>query len=278
MYELLTDFLHRPEHFSKYTADELWTRPYLSQQMLPFHLDQSNDLASRKTTTIESAVDWIDSQLDLNGKRLCDLGCGPGLYAQRFSDKGAKVTGVDFSENSLQYAGSKADELGQDISYIHADYLSGTLPREFDIVTLIYCDFCVLSPRQRATLLERIGEMLTPGGHLVLDVAGVSTFEKKSETTLIEKKLMNGFWAEGEYVGIQRSFLYPDELLSLDRYLIIEPDNEWEIFNWFQHFTALSIEAELNDAEFKVEQMNNSLSSKVLLPDSAVIGVIARKQ
>ena len=89
MYELLQDIAQRPEPFSRYTAMELWTRPHLARQMLSFHLNQETDLASRRFEIIDQVVDWIDSQLHLSEKRICDLGCGPGLYAQRFSHQGA---------------------------------------------------------------------------------------------------------------------------------------------------------------------------------------------
>jgi SAM-dependent methyltransferase len=94
MYDLLSNVSRRPEPFSRYTVKELWTRPHLAQQMLAYHLSQETDLASRTYDSIDRAVEWIDTQLGLSGKSLCDLGCGPGLYAQRFESKGANVTGV----------------------------------------------------------------------------------------------------------------------------------------------------------------------------------------
>ena len=96
MYDLIKDLSQRPEPFSHYTAMELWTRPHLARQMLDFHLNQETGLASHRFETIEEIVNWIDSQLNLSGKRLCDLGCGPGLYTRRFAACGANVTGVDF--------------------------------------------------------------------------------------------------------------------------------------------------------------------------------------
>lgn len=95
MYELLSDISRRPVPFSRCTTKDLWTRPYLAQQMLSFHLNPETDLASRRFETIDLAVGWIDSQLNLSGKLLCDLGCGPGLYTQRFAAKKATVTGTE---------------------------------------------------------------------------------------------------------------------------------------------------------------------------------------
>ena len=275
MYELLQDIAQRPEPFSRYTAMELWTRPHLARQMLRFHLNQETDLASRRFEIIDQVVDWIDSQLHLSGKRICDLGCGPGLYAQRFSNKGADVTGVDFSARSLEYADLKAKENDQLIHYIHADYLSDDLPTGFDIVTLIYTDLCVLSPEQRTILLGRMREMLNPDGQIVIDVAGMGLLTGKEECIRIEDCLMDGFWAEGDYVGIQRTFVYSEEHLSLDRYLIIEPNETWQIFNWMQHFTPESLQAELCHAGFAVVKMVGELTGKPLKIGGDFIGVIA---
>jgi len=275
MYEFLQDIAQRPEPFSRYTATELWTRPHLARQMLSFHLNQETDLASRRFEIIDQVVNWIDSQLHLSGKRLCDLGCGPGLYTQRFANKGADVTGVDFSALSVEYADVKARENEQSVRYIQADYLLDDLPTGFDIVTLIYTDLCVLSPEQRTILLGRMREMLNADGRIVIDVAGMGLLTGKEECTLIDDQLMNGFWAKGDYVGIQRTFVYPDERLSLDRYLIVEPNETWQIFNWYQHYTPESLQAELRHAGFAVVQMVGDLTGKSLKPGGDLIGVIA---
>jgi len=274
MYDLLYDLSRRPEPFSRYTAKELWTRPHLARQMLNYHLNQDTELASRPVETIDRVVSWIDSQLVLHGKCVCDLGCGPGLYAQRFADRGAEVTGIDFSAHSLDYAKTQAKQL---IHYLEADYLSDDLPEGFDLVTLIYYDLCALSPAQREKLLGRMRGMLNPDGHIVLDVAGIGSFTKKEEVTIIQDKLMDGFWAAGAYIGIQRTFVYPKEYLTLDCYLIAEPSETWQIYNWLQHFTPESIEAELQNAGFEIDQMVGDLSGDPLKSDVDFIGIIASK-
>lgn len=278
MYELLHEMLQRPEPFSRYTAKELWTRPHLARQMLSYHLDQNTELASRRLDTIDKVVAWLDGQLNLSGKTLCDLGCGPGLYTQRFSEQGARVTGVDFSTHSLAHARRETEKFEQAINYIHADYLSDILPRNYDVITLIYCDFCVLSPTQRAVLLKRMHEMLVPGGRIVLDVVGMGSFTQKVEQTVLEERLMNGFWAEGNYIGIQRSFVYTESSLALDRYLIVEPGETWQIFNWFQHYSPESLQSELACAGFEVKQMVGSMTGEALMPESEFIGVIASRK
>ena len=272
MYELLYDISKRPGPFSRHTVKELWTRPHLARQMLTYHLSQETDLASRRYESIDQVVEWIDVQLDLSEKSLCDLGCGPGLYAQRFESRGAKVTGVDFSAHSLDFAKAQGQ---QSVRYIEADYLVDDLPTGFDVVTLIYTDLCVLSPEKRKKLLGRMRGMLNPGGHIIVDVAGIGSFTSKEEVTIIEHNLMGGFWSAEDYVGIQRTFKYPDDNLTLDRYLIVQPSDSWQIYNWTQHFTPVSIETELQSTGFRIDQMAGDLNGTPLEPESDLIGIIA---
>jgi len=56
-----------------------------------------------------------------------------------------------------------------------------------------------------------------------------------------------------------------------DRYIIIEPDETWQLYNWFQHFTPKSIEAELKEAGFAVTQMIDDLTGVTKGEDSIEI-------
>ena len=110
-----------------------------------------------------------------------------------------------------------------------------------------------------------------------MDVAGMGSFARKEESIILEDRLMGGFWSATDYVGIQRSLVYPKERLSLDRYLIVEPKETWQIFNWFQHFTPESIEVELMDAGFSVDLMVGDLSGEPLKSHGEYIGIISSK-
>lgn len=277
MFKPLQEFANKPEPFSKYTTDELWTRPHLAEQMLKYHLDQGNDAASRTKDTIVDIVQWLDDQLSLQGKALCDLGCGPGLYAKQFAEKGAQVTGVDFSQHSLNYAEKAAEKNGDSITYLKADYVADELPTGFDIVTLIYFDFCTMSKQKRKRLLSRIHSMLNPGGVFALDVASVGAFDAKEEQLTIEQNYMNGFWGPEDYVCLHRTVLYPDSRVSLDHYLVVEPESQWQIYNWLQHYTTAGITRELEEAGFGVETLAGSLAGEALSQDSTAIAAIAKK-
>jgi 2-polyprenyl-3-methyl-5-hydroxy-6-metoxy-1,4-benzoquinol methylase len=150
----------RPSLFAPHDVP-FWDDPYISQQMLVAHLDPTTDAASRRPDTIDRTVEWLVSALPLApGQKVLDLGCGPGLYCTRLSQRGLAVTGMDISANSIAYARRQADENQLPVEYVCRDYLSLDAVDEFDAVLLIYYDFGVLSNEHRDDLLRRIRRAL----------------------------------------------------------------------------------------------------------------------
>ncbi len=253
MFETLKRLHEKPEPFSVYTTDVLWTGEYLSARMLELHLDPGVGLASRPPAVIDGTVGWLDRMLRLDGKAVCDLGCGPGLYAERMARRGARVTGIDFSRRSIEHARKAAAESGLDIRYRHADYLRDELPPGQDVFLLIFCDLCALSPERRRTLYGKIRRAAGRDARFVFDVPSLPQFDQRVEETRFGRRFMNGFWAPDDYFGYVTTFLYRDLKLALDRYLIVERDRSWEVFNWLQHFDVAAVTAELAGNGFAVD-------------------------
>jgi len=105
----------------------------------------------------------------------------------------------------------------------------------------------------------------------------MGSWKEVAEKSSIEENLMGGFWSEGPYVGMQKTLRYEDDAVSLDRYLIVEPDGQWEIYNWFQYFTPEQLSDEIAAAGFSVETTAGSLSGEPLEDDAPTIGVVARR-
>ncbi len=276
MYSDLDDLNRKPEPFSRYTTDTLWTDPWIAQKMLEYHLDQGTDLASRRVPIIDGIVDWFDRKIGLSGKAVCDLGCGPGLYATRMAERGAQVTGVDFSAVSLAHARAEATAKNLDIAYRQADYLADDLPGDQDIVTLIYCDYCTLSPQSRQSLVRRINRMLKPGGTFVFDVYTVPQFAARHEAATYGRNPMGDFWSPDDHFGFQTTFLYDEEKLALDRYLIVDLRRRFEIFNWLQYFDPETISAEVAQAGLVVEEALALTTGEPWTPEAGELAILAR--
>ncbi|TFH06950.1 MAG: class I SAM-dependent methyltransferase, partial [Candidatus Atribacteria bacterium] len=165
MFERLEDINERPEPFEFYTAADLWTDEHISEQMLARHLNTDIDVSSRRGAFIDQSVAWIGSHFNVGtGTRIADFGCGPGLYSSRLTTLGANVTGIDFSARSIEHARTVAAQSGMTIEYVKQNYLDFETEDRFDIILMIFCDFCALSPAQRMKILEKFQTFLAPGG------------------------------------------------------------------------------------------------------------------
>ncbi|MGF1747800.1 class I SAM-dependent DNA methyltransferase [Vibrio cionasavignyae] len=65
---------------------------------------------------------------DVTDKDVLDLGCGPGIYAQLFTEQGARVTAIDASQEMVAITRSKLKEQ----VHAYAQDLSIGLPKEHD--------------------------------------------------------------------------------------------------------------------------------------------------
>ncbi|MCB2225323.1 MAG: methyltransferase domain-containing protein [Desulfarculaceae bacterium] len=267
----------RPEPWERYTAELLWADPWVSSQMLAFHLDPSHDISSRSGAFITRATQWMTERFYLGpGRAVGDFGCGPGLYASRLAATGAEVTGIDFSPRSIAYARGQAEALGLSIDYRCMNYLDFAGPERFDLILLIYGDYCALSPEQRGRLLGVFARSLKPGGALLMDLFSTHRFAGLSEAASEEEFPQGGFWAQGPHRVLSRSFLYPEHSLALDRYHIVEQQGEREVYNWLQHFEPQGLGAELAAHGWAVEQALGSVAGDSYEPDSDEFAVIAR--
>jgi SAM-dependent methyltransferase len=278
LYRILERINARPEVYSRYTADALWNSPDISEMMLRFHLDGEVDLASRRTEFIAASLAWIGKTFGLDdGASVVDLGCGPGLYAHELAKTGARVTGVDFSERSIDHARSRADAAGLDIDYVFADYLAWQPETRFDLATMIMCDYCALSPRQRADLLRRVERLLEPGGAFLFDVYSLAYYATWEEQVAYGPGLMDGFWSASPYYGFLNTLKYDAEKVVLEKYTIVEEAGVTEYLNWFQHYDVAALTAEIEAAGLVVDDFVGDVAGEAFDESAPEFAVIARK-
>lgn len=278
MFDLLTKINARPAPFQVYSAEELWTDEHTSKKMLEFHLNETIDLSSRNTEFITRSVEWIVSQFGVGENfSVADFGCGPGLYTTRLAEQGAEVVGIDFSKRSIEYARGKAGEKGLDITYIHQNYLEFDTEQRFDLITMIFCDFCALSPLQRKSLLTKFLTFLKPGGAVLLDVHTLNIFNKREETALYERNQLDGFWSPDDYFGFVNTFKYDDEKVTLDKYTIIERKRTRVVYNWLQYFSQESLRKEFEESGFEVESFYSDVAGAAFSAETPDMAIVARK-
>lgn len=256
-----------------------WNDPHISQFLLEAHLNPDTAAASRHPDTIEAIVDWLTGYLKLEpGAAWLDIGCGPGLYTSRLVQKGLRVTGMDFSERSLAYAREYAAEHQLDITYRFQNYLTLNDTAQYDVVSLIYGDFCPLFPEERATLLDRVHRALKPGGRFVFDLSTPLHHARHGMKSGWYAAPEGGFWMAEPHFTLERGFTYPEDIF-LDQYVVIESDGAMRVYRfWFQDYTPERITPELAEHGFRVCETWGDLTGSAYDPgDSEWLAVVAER-
>lgn len=280
MFKNLDKIYKKPQLFSAYTTQKMWDDDYVSKKMLDMHLNQEIDSASRSHDFIKNSALWITNEFALDEtKTICDLGCGPGLYTEEFAKTGAKVTGIDFSKNSIAYAKKHAKDQNLKIDYIYQNYFEFESKEKFDLMVMIFCDFCVLNPKQRTQLLKKIASLLKDDGIFLFDVFTPSLFNKISENSIVEKNGMDKFWSNKPYYMFFNTFKYYEEKAFLDKYTIIKQDDSvLEIYNWIKCYTETEISKELKKAKLKVKKVYANVAGSPKKINSQEIALVVTKQ
>ena len=278
MFKELVEINSRPAPFQFYTAKELWTNEHTSKKMLECHLDESLDRSSRNKDFIDRSLKWIVSyfKIDVN-TMIADFGCGPGLYTTQFAEKKAKVTGIDFSERSIRYAKETAARKGLNIDYVCRNYFEFETKKRFDLITMIMCDFCALSPTQRKKMLTMFYRFLKTDGSILLDVYSLKAFDQRKEASSYEYKQLNGFWAPENYYGFLNTFKYDEEKVVLDKYTIIEEAQTRTVYNWLQYFSPESLRKECEENGFKIEEYYSDVAGTIFSPKSLEFAIVVKK-
>ncbi|HNR03921.1 MAG TPA: class I SAM-dependent methyltransferase [Bacillota bacterium] len=279
MFNNLKAINERPKPFQYYTAAELWTDEHTSKKMLDYHLNEEIDVSSRNARFINRSVSWIIEKFNLNNKsNVLDFGCGPGLYTNRFAERGINVTGVDFSKRSIEYAAQIASSKNLKVNYVHKNYLEYETQDRFDLITMIMCDYCALSPEQRGIMLNKFKELLKHSGNVLLDVYSLKSYNRREEIAAYEFNHLNNFWSPEDYYCFVNTFKYCDEKIILDKYTIIEKAQTRVIYNWLQYYSVETLRREFEDNGLEVLEFYSDVCGLPYDAESLEFAVAARQK
>ncbi|WP_455682164.1 class I SAM-dependent methyltransferase [Thomasclavelia sp.] len=277
MEKLLKILNKKPELYEQ--TNSIWDDEYISKGMLEAHLNENLDLATRKFDFVEKSVDWICSILPPNKyQKLLDLGCGPGIYAELLYKRGYCVTGVDISKRSIDYASNSALNDNMQIEYVLGNYNEIDFDKNYDFVTLIYCDFGVLSTETRKKLLKKIFGILNKEGVLLFDVFTPLKYKGKEETKEFEINT-NGFWHQNLCLSLNSFYRYDEDNTFLNQYTLVTQDGKIINYNVWEHtFIIEELKHDLQQAGFTNIKFYGDISGNKYNKFSQTICIIAKKE
>ncbi len=255
-----------------------WDDPHISKAMLETHLNPALDLASRRPETIDKEVkNLVSSGVVKKGDNMLDLGCGPGLYASRLARQGIKVTGIDFSERSLNYAIAQAKEQRLDIRYRLLNFFDLGYASEFDAVLQAYGEIGTFSDVKRDELFTKIHRSLKPGGTFIFDVTTPSL--KMSPGPHNQWYITDGgFWRPGRHLTLEMQYDYPEENVSVSQYIVMDEKKTSVYRIWNHNYTPESLRPVLEKAGFRIVHTWNDLTGTPYQEGGEWLAIAARKR
>ena len=100
-----------------------------------------------------------------------DVGCGGGWFTRAFQKVGYQMTGVDVSEQMLDFAQETAMKAGLRSEYILADITKQKFPKRYDFVTAINDCINYVPKNKINSAFKNIGSALKKGGIFLFDIS-----------------------------------------------------------------------------------------------------------
>ena len=180
-----------------------WHDPEFSERMLHEHLPQDHDAASRRLTTIDKHVTWIQNVvLTRIPTRILDLGCGPGLYTHKLSAFGHHCVGIDHAPAAITYANKKAQQETVSCQYLLDDIRTAEYEDDFGLVMLLYGEFNSFSPIDTNRIVNKAYRALTRDGVLLLEPHTFQGVKERSEPPSSWYSTQAGLFSPVPHIGL----------------------------------------------------------------------------
>ena len=187
-------------------------------------------------------LSWIKSMVDLNGKRVLDVGCGGGILAESLAQSGAETTGIDLSDKALKVAELHALESGVHVQYraISTEALADIEPEQYDVVTCMEMLEHVPDP---ASVIQACSKLVKPGGYVFFSTLNRSL--KSYLFAIIGAEYLLHLLPKGTHEYAK--FIKPSELVSFTRQAGLETNGiKGLTFNPFTQIYALGDDVDVN--------------------------------
>ncbi len=169
-----------------------------------------------------SDTPYIDIFLNyLDGKKVLDIGCGVGNLTKYILDKGFNVDGIDLSEEMLNIAKSKYD----DINFLQMNMKDIILDKKYDGIMLAYSLFH-LTKQEVLEVLPKYYSLLNNNGKMLL------ILQSGKGEQVIDEPLKNGLKMFINYYSLEEI----REVLEDNNFKILytdlkKPESEFELGN-----------------------------------------------
>ena len=133
-------------------------------------------------------------------RTVLDVCCGEGRHAIPLAERGYDVTGLDRDGAALFAARERAADLGVAARFVEGDMrdLAASVAGPFDVCVCLWQSFGYFDAATNEDILRQMGDLLRPGGRLILDIyhpgfyaahQGERTVERNGRAITISERL-----------------------------------------------------------------------------------------
>ena len=177
----------------------------------------------------------------LNGIKCLDVGCGGGILSERLARLGAKVTGIDASENAIKIANEHATKSRLEINYkcMSTGDLLKSNKKNFNNYDIVIASEVIEHVNNRNLFLSDISNLCRSGGIIIF-----TTINKSFMGIFLAK-----FLAESIFKTLPRDTHDPDKFIS-PKQLSLEASKHNIILDTFTGFMPTFKIKEISKRQF----------------------------
>jgi SAM-dependent methyltransferase len=138
---------------------------------------------------------------DVTGKRVLDVGCGPGLYAEELVRRGARVVGIDQSPEMVRLARQRLGDRAEFLVHDVAQPLGWAQDASFDLAVMA---LVIHHVDDRVGALREICRVLRPLGRLVLSTHHPTADWRRRGGSYFDTEVIEETWRRGWQVRYWR--------------------------------------------------------------------------
>jgi len=242
----------------------------------------SNDF----TFWINVLREWFPDE-DSSKIEILELGSGTGRVTVHLARQGYKVTGLEFAEEMRKVCQKKLDKnphIEDKIRIYDYDFRNFNIPEKFDVAICPFNTFpMILTKDERTKVLCSVHHHLKKDGLLILNIWQKDLSNLQSGWNLWDYETKHEFYpvCKNSLSFYERSSIHAEERLQQIEISIVQTKED-KISNFTGKFYLKlldkeSINRELTEASFKVEEVYGDYERNPCTPTSQLINVVARK-
>ncbi|MBE9523632.1 MAG: methyltransferase domain-containing protein [Chloroflexi bacterium] len=221
-------------------------------------------------------VNFVLDHTNLTSEEIIlDVGCGPGRHSIELTRRGYQVVGIDPSESMINAAVKRAAEADVLLKFIQ---VKGEVYSSASDIDAVICLFTTLGQihdegdfrHKNAShpLLNRIADVLRPGGILILEIP-------QKEWVIANLKKSENISDGVSYTDIKRVYDAEDSILN-ETFTLVSLKEKRNYFLRYYLYNLEEIHMLLEKAGFEVAQVYGDYQSSPLTEESPNMLIVSR--